>query len=236
MEGGKSWHFKTPSHKHSSSTCYVPGVCQAPSVCWIFLDLTPRQTLPLPLPQSLGRQRLGNSCTAGVTLELGWVLSGEGRFWAIRVCPGRPGPGQVGGRSLPRGCRVPEMKLHLGTGKPSAEPSREDARHREGGSPGGDRSPELDGTDGQADRHRRARGGETQAGDRAFLAAAVPADYNQAGAQTRQAGAHTHLPRLPNTPPSGWGSSLQMQSTTWPPSSICAPTPGLLPSCPMNTC
>lgn len=50
----------------------------------------------------------------------------------------------------------------------------------------------------QTASHRRVRGGETRAGDQGFLAAAVPADYNQAGAQMRQAGAHP--PPTPGQP------------------------------------
>lgn len=44
----------------------------------------------VPLPQSLQRQMLTNSRMVGVTLELGWVLTRQGRFCIHQSLPWAP--------------------------------------------------------------------------------------------------------------------------------------------------
>ena len=109
----KSWHFMTSSHRCSSSTCCLPGVRQAPSVCWTFSNLTLGQVV-FPATQSLGSQRLRGSHAVGVTLGLGWRILG-------------PSESDLGALALPRwvkpaeGWWVPEVGLRLGTRESSSE-------------------------------------------------------------------------------------------------------------------
>lgn len=96
----------------------MPGVYQAPSVCWAF-RLDPR-TGGAPPPEPGETEAEGQSCSGCYPgAGTGW----DGEFWAHQSLTWRPGPAQVGKTS--RGMWVPEVGLHLGTGESSAE-TRED--------------------------------------------------------------------------------------------------------------
>lgn len=105
----------------SSYALHTGGIRQAPTVCWIFLDLAQKQTLPCPRTQ-------GNRCRelAQRTLPWSWYqhsleeYSGPIRvLWVPRwvVKPYKAGCTRVG--------------WHHGTGEPPPAAGGEDARPRE---------------------------------------------------------------------------------------------------------